>query len=397
MQSYAFSEELDPDMQRIERQRRMAELLRQQSQQDVGGGMAGEVYVPPSWTQGLNRLFQGYNAGALDRKADETQKANEEGFQSAIAKYLANPQDTSALEQSGSPRARALALQLKMTEAERKAAAADKQVTMLTDAEEQAMGLPTAGVYQRDATGGVNPVYKPPEAPQVLPPEVEAQKARIAQAGRALSTTQVDMKQESEEAKEVGKYFGETYRKIHDSADIAQSDIEKLNATESYMADVETGRLAPTLTDIRAIGQSLGFEIDEKALDAGVAMRSLSNKMALSLRNPSGGEGMPGALSDADRTFLVQSVPGLQQSPGGNRMIIGYMRKIAERKIEVAQMADDYRAEHGKIDEGFKRLVREHAKANPLFAGEAAPAPAAAPTTAPKRVKFDAEGNPIGS
>lgn len=64
------------EQQNIERQRKMADLLRQQSVEPMpSGSMVGGHFVAPSFTQGLAKLLQGYNAGQMGQEADDKQKA----------------------------------------------------------------------------------------------------------------------------------------------------------------------------------------------------------------------------------------------------------------------------------------------------------------------------------
>lgn len=51
------------DLMRLRRQQQIADAMYGQSQQPLQGQMVGQVYVPPSITQGLAKLFQGYSAG----------------------------------------------------------------------------------------------------------------------------------------------------------------------------------------------------------------------------------------------------------------------------------------------------------------------------------------------
>jgi hypothetical protein len=99
----------------------------------------------------------------------------------------------------------------------------------------------------------------------------------------------------------------------------------------------------------------------------------LSNEMALELRNPSGGAGMPGAMSDQDRAFLANMTPGLGKTPGGNKLIIETARKIAKRDQEVAKMARAYRNKKGHFDYGFFDELQDYADKNPLFKDVAVP------------------------
>lgn len=61
--------------QNIERQRKYAELLRQQSEQSPQGSMVSGHYVAPSFTQGLAQMLKAYQGGKGMREADARQKA----------------------------------------------------------------------------------------------------------------------------------------------------------------------------------------------------------------------------------------------------------------------------------------------------------------------------------
>jgi hypothetical protein len=89
--------------------------------------------------------------------------------------------------------------------------------------------------------------------------------------------------------------------------------------------------------------------------------------MALQLRNPSGGAGMPGALSDADRVYLQSMTPGLTKTPEGRKLISETMITLAKRDQDVAKLARDYRKKNGGFDEGFYNELATWSAANPLF------------------------------
>lgn len=82
MKTVSFGQDFDEELelQNIERQRRTAELLRQQSAQPLQGQQAGQVYVGPHWTQGLAKVLQAY-AG---RKADEGAAAQQKALAQAL-------------------------------------------------------------------------------------------------------------------------------------------------------------------------------------------------------------------------------------------------------------------------------------------------------------------------
>lgn len=68
-----FDEQIES--QNIERQRKYAELLRQQADQAPQSQMVSGRYVAPSITQGLANMLKSYQSGQGMREADEKQKA----------------------------------------------------------------------------------------------------------------------------------------------------------------------------------------------------------------------------------------------------------------------------------------------------------------------------------
>lgn len=200
----------------------------------------------------------------------------------------------------------------------------------------------------------------------------EAQKW-IQQYGEKLSTHQkpnqqtVIMKEENEEAKTVGKFHGELYGKLQQGGLDAQNKLRQLARMKQLLVGYNTGKLTPSLKDVASLGQSFGITLDPK-LGEKEAVESLTNELAMAARNPSGGAGMPGAMSDSDRVFLQNTVPGLSKSKNGNVLIIETMRRLARRDIEVAQFAAKYRAARGHIDTNFAIELQKWSEANPLFA-----------------------------
>lgn len=63
-----------PVMQDISRQRKFAEELRRQGSEELKGQMVSGIYVAPSWTQGLAKLLQQGVGAYQERKADEREK-----------------------------------------------------------------------------------------------------------------------------------------------------------------------------------------------------------------------------------------------------------------------------------------------------------------------------------
>ena len=172
--------------------------------------------------------------------------------------------------------------------------------------------------------------------------------------------------------KAIDKKLAEQSISIQEGAQQARSKLATLDALGSALQQSgQTGWGGETLLTVQQAGRALGLDIGDN-LDAKEAARALGNQLALQLRSPSNGAGMPGAMSDKDREFLVASVPGLTKTPEGNARLIEFMKRIEQRNIEVAQLAQQYEAKNGQIDNGFFKELADWADTNPLFQEQAA-------------------------
>lgn len=210
--------------------------------------------------------------------------------------------------------------------------------------------------------------------------------------------------QEGAEAKTVGTFFGKAYTNLQNATLENPAKRAKLDQLDALLGQVNTGKFAGTTLQLKkaalAAGIDLGtFGVADDTAPAQAA-QALSRAMALELRNPQGGAGMPGALSDSDRAFLESMVPGLETTADGRQLMIGFQKRLLEREDKVAQIARNYRKANGHIDEGFFNELADYSAAHPIFSkddiekvtGAKQEAPAA---SAPKILRFDAQGNLI--
>jgi hypothetical protein len=196
----------------------------------------------------------------------------------------------------------------------------------------------------------------------------------------------VDNKQPTEFGKAVGREMGEQYAGLLKADMNAPATIGKYNRLGSLLSSVNSGKFKGTTTDLKAAAKGLGVDLTALGIADDVApaqaARALSNQLALELRNPAGGAGMPGALSDKDREFLIQSLPTLENDPGAVGKMIEYRVELAKREQQVAKMARAYRKKNnGTFDEGFYDELAEWSAKNPLFKDSPKAAPTAAPAT----------------
>jgi len=198
----------------------------------------------------------------------------------------------------------------------------------------------------------------------------------------AAGKTEVNINQtgEKEYEKQSAKEFAEMNRKLIEGAQSARMKVSVLTRMGDLLNDpnLYTGAGGEKVLTAKRLAKAIGVDVGDTS--SGEAMRAIGNQFALELRNPSGGAGMPGALSDKDREFLQASVPGLEQSREGNAKIIDYMKRVAQRSIDVERLRQDYVKENGRLNEGFYRKLADYADKNPLFPeANQQPAPSAPP------------------
>lgn len=164
-----------------------------------------------------------------------------------------------------------------------------------------------------------------------------------------------------------GEKFGEKYVKIADAADNALQTLDMYDLVEKGLnTDVRTGSFAETEQSLRKFAQYLGYEGDANAIAGGELVTAVQNRMALLMRNPESGMGMPGSLSDKDIDFLKAAQIGMGTSGPGNRTLLEAYRRLEQRKIQLADWADEYTEKNGSL-RGFNRYVKQKADENPLF------------------------------
>lgn len=114
---------------------------------------------------------------------------------------------------------------------------------------------------------------------------------------------------------------------------------------------------------LNAFGLDGGNTAPSEMLDA------LGKQVALRLRNPDGGAGMPGSLSDSDRQYLQSMSLSLGNSPQANRMLGQFYLAAGQRAVDLEQLAQNYEAQHGRLDSGWRAVKSKYlAEADPTAA-----------------------------
>ncbi len=210
-----------------------------------------------------------------------------------------------------------------------------------------------------------------------------------AKAAEEAITTQEQGKRAQQN--EVQKNFATTFNDAVNAEYQAPAKIAKLNQLKGYLQNVETGKMAPAVLNLKSYAAYVAPDLAKewtKDVPFAQAAQQLSNEMALQLRNPAGGAGMPGSLSDADRDFLTKLIPNIGQDPRAMPMAVDAKIALAKREQQIGQLARDYRRSNGQLDEGFYQKVQEYSDAHPLFSGMTPPSVAGSGNV----IKYDANG-----
>jgi hypothetical protein len=137
--------------------------------------------------------------------------------------------------------------------------------------------------------------------------------------------------------KAFGKAVGEGAVERNQQAAATITEDQDLSRMElAIKRGAQTGRGEQTILELKNLGNTLfGLELAEADTEAEV-VRAISNRLALQLRNPDSGLGLPGSTSNKDLDFLKAAVTGLQQSEEGNLLMIKYRRRQNQMKRDIA-------------------------------------------------------------
>lgn len=137
---------------------------------------------------------------------------------------------------------------------------------------------------------------------------------------------------------------------------------ELINLPEVYQ-----GTGARHILELKKAAQALGIDVGD--VSGSEAVQMISNQFALALRNPAGGEGMPGSMSDRDLSFLVSSAPGLTNTRQGNQLMARVM--IDQEKYKMRANTEAARYLQGKRStSGLPEHMTAWTERNPALSKE---------------------------
>jgi hypothetical protein len=160
--------------------------------------------------------------------------------------------------------------------------------------------------------------------------------------------------------------FGSEFAKLDASAlaDVstaglsAQRNLGRINQLEELLKNVPTGAEA----NFKQIAGEWGINLGPDTNNIQAAQAAI-NSLVPEQRQPGSGP-----MSDADLALFKQSLPRIINQPGGNQLIIGTMRAIAQYDAEGAKIVQQLRNNEISRAQAFQML---QSRQNPLEAFKA--------------------------
>lgn len=143
-----------------------------------------------------------------------------------------------------------------------------------------------------------------------------------------------------------------------------RSNLTTLQLIAPDLEKLPTGPAYNAIVNAKSYLAQFGLSNDPN-LGPAQATRALLNQLALKVRSPAGGEGMPGAMSDPDREFLVASINGLDKLPDGNRRLMDIFMTLEQRKIEEASIVNGMRRANMGSEE-IRNALNQYANDRPI-------------------------------
>lgn len=189
-------------------------------------------------------------------------------------------------------------------------------------------------------------------------------KKDIAQAGATRVNTNVNTG-EKEYDKALNKDLADVFLGYQKAGRNAAGALNTLDLMENLTKDPNfySGTGGDLVTRAKQAGASLGLVVKDAAT-ANEVFKSLGNKLVID----AAGGSLGAQISNADVSFIRDTVPNIANTPDGNRQMIGVQRKLYQRQQQVAKMARDYAARNGgRLDYRFDEQLADYAEKNPLF------------------------------
>ena len=236
--------------------------------------------------------------------------------------------------------ARALALQTQFNEANRTASLEERRVAALES---------EANISKQETVGKLNPQMYTPESLQAFADNLE----KTGQKDYGL-LKEIDLVKKTFEIKTSEDIVSKIGKRAEQLSSSSQRQSSLNQMSRLLDTGLKTGSLAGLSKSFKGVLSSV-LDVEIEGLAEAEALEAISNKLALEVRNPASGMGLPGATSNRDLDFLIASIPGLRKSVKGNRLMIA----LAKEQHKMRQAIDREQARIIKENGGFAPLDLE--------------------------------------
>lgn len=163
-----------------------------------------------------------------------------------------------------------------------------------------------------------------------------------------------------EEEKGVGGGYAKEFNSIQDDGRKALAMKNTYSRMSQLNDEAYQGAGAPGVQYARSLLATAG--VDPGKVPAGEELTQLSNRLVLDATGGSLGN----QISNADRDYIQATNPSLANTREGRARMIDVGMKLADRKVETARLASQWRAEKGSM-KGFDQFMAKYAEEHPLF------------------------------
>ena len=151
---------------------------------------------------------------------------------------------------------------------------------------------------------------------------------------------------EDSETAALGKGYAAEFQNLLKLQATAIDENDALNLMKELvkLPDLETGQFGALRQTIEKVGIEMGLELDFQNASAADVLSSVSGKLVLA-----GLANFTGAISDKEREYLMDILPGLSTTRQGNEVLINIKSALNNRTSALADSASNWRATYGKL------------------------------------------------
>lgn len=144
--------------------------------------------------------------------------------------------------------------------------------------------------------------------------------------------------------KAMGAQAAKTIEGMRTAADNSAALVRQYDQMNDLLQGIETGTFTGSINQLAKVGEAIGIDTGQWGENVGAieAAQALQNQLALKVRNPESGMGLPGATSNRDIKFLLDSIPGITMTREGRKAITEVIRAQARLDRQLTTEAQAY-------------------------------------------------------